>query len=74
MHALRIMSTRFYAGPVSSGMGRRWDDWLDPEPRAEAWQRRRQTPAARPTPLPAPSPGSPDAVPAGPIDPIAERL
>jgi hypothetical protein len=34
------MSTRFYAGPISIGMGRRWDDKLEPEGRAESKPRR----------------------------------
>jgi hypothetical protein len=25
------MSTRFYAGPISIGMGRRWDDKVEPD-------------------------------------------
>ena len=71
MRALHIMSTRFYAGPISSGMARCRDDWFDPDARAEARQRRRDTPAARPTPLP--TPGSSAPVHPGPIDPIAAR-
>jgi hypothetical protein len=38
------MSTRFYAGPLSHGMGRRWDDWSDP-------QRAASTPPGRAAPI-----------------------
>lgn len=34
------MSTRFYAGPISSGMGRSWEDWVEPVPGIEAQLRR----------------------------------
>ena len=34
------MSTRFYPGPISSGMGRNWEDLTDPEPGVEAQLRR----------------------------------
>ncbi|MEP7101658.1 MAG: hypothetical protein ABI781_14190 [Burkholderiales bacterium] len=36
------MSTRFYAGPISSGMGRSCEDWTEPERGIEAQLRRRR--------------------------------
>ena len=57
------MSTRFYAGPISSGMGRCWDDWLDPGQgiAAAPWRERVVVAPANPplvpsAPLPASSP------------------
>jgi len=44
------MSTRFYAGPISSGMGRSSEDWDDrcgPEPGIEAQLRRWRAAIAR---------------------------
>jgi hypothetical protein len=64
------MSTRFYAGPISSGMGRRWDDWHEPEAGPEVPPRRTRAPLGAVTP-PAVAPASPPAARAPRIAPIA---
>ena len=67
------MNTRFYAGPISSGMGRSWEDWAEPEPSIEAQLRRWRATIVRPHgPLPMRTPPPPDS---GHrlVDPIAPR-
>jgi hypothetical protein len=66
------MSTRFYAGPISIGMGRRWDDKFEPDtgkppPRGSRTPRRSASPSGAPLPA-----STADARPAQ-IDPIAPR-
>ena len=57
------MSTRFYAGPVSNGMGRSREDWDEPESIVEARLRRWRASVVRPHGslpiLAAPPPDSP---------------
>jgi len=63
------MSTRFFAGPISIGMGRRWDDKFEPDA-GEAPSRVRPTPQQGTNPSAAPPPAiAADARPA----PIAPR-
>jgi len=65
------MSTRFYSGPISIGMGRRWDDKLEPEA-GPSLPPRRGRPAFGRTTAPLLPPAAPSADPRSPrIDPIA---
>ena len=42
------MSTRFYAGPISSGMARNWEDWDQAAPSVEAHLNRWRASVVRP--------------------------
>ena len=44
------MSNRFFSGPLTSGMGRKWDDWSEAEPQSgnDAQKRRFRDAADRP--------------------------
>ncbi len=67
------MNTRFYAGPINSGMGQRWDDWRAPEAGVESARRRCRASIAPPKPrVGLPRAPSPDARHPR-IDPIAPR-
>lgn len=67
------MNTRFYPGPINSGMGRRWDDWPVAGATAETSPPRGRAPVLRPTPPTAlPDAATPDARRAS-IDAIARR-
>lgn len=67
------MSTRFYAGPISSGMGCVGEDWVEPEPGIEGQLRRWRAAIVRPQGAPpmraAPPPDSRHR----PVDPIAPQ-
>ncbi|HWI11856.1 MAG TPA: hypothetical protein VNU48_11040 [Burkholderiaceae bacterium] len=68
------MSTRFYAGPISIGMGRRWDDKFEPERGAESKPRPVRPPFGRMTAsmVPPSAPSSTDSL-APRTDPIAPQ-
>ena len=42
------MSNRFYAGPVSSGMGHSWEEWVEPEAGLDAQLHRWRAAVTRP--------------------------
>lgn len=67
------MNTRFYAGPITSGMGRRWDDWPVAGASAEMPPLRGRAPVARPTPPTAPPGAVPPDARHSSIDAIAPR-